>query len=87
MLLVSHIAIALLSIAYTAFTFFIPSQTKIRISSWLVGLTLASGTLLVVSTHSGLVQACMTGLLYLGFNLAGIIAASRKLAAIESHTD
>lgn len=87
MLLISHILIALISVGYTAFTFFEPTENRIKGSSWLVGLTLATGTVLVVSTHSGLMQACATGLIYLGFNVAGIMAASRKLATENSRTE
>jgi len=83
MLLLTHIFIALISIVFTAITFITPSALKIRVSSWLVGLTLATGTVLVISTKSALMQACMTGLVYLGINLLGIIAAMRKLATIE----
>ena len=87
MLLITHILIAVSSIIYTAITFFAPSHVKIRISSWLVGATLATGTVLVISTKSALMQACMTGLVYLGFNLAGIIAANRKLAYEQAQRD
>jgi hypothetical protein len=87
MLLVTHIIIALFSIGYTLFTVIFPSHKKISASQWLVGLTLGSGTALVISTHSGLVSACITGLIYLSFNVAGIAIASRRLATQESETE
>lgn len=87
MILLTHILIALTSIAYTALTFFVPSKNRIKTSSWLVGLTLATGTVLVINTRSGLMQACATGLIYLSCNVAGIMSASRKLAAESSHLD
>lgn len=79
MILVLHIIIALSSIAYTTLTYFTPSKNKLRISWGLVALTIASGTWLVVSTHSALLQSCTTGLIYLAVVSAGIIAAKQKL--------
>lgn len=79
MILVLHIVIALSSIAYTTFTYFTPSKNKLRISWMLVALTIASGTWLVISAHSALLQSCTTGLVYLTIVSAGIIAAQRRL--------
>lgn len=79
MILILHIIIALTSIAYTTFTYFTPSKNRLRTSWSLVVLTITSGTWLVISTHSALVQSCTTGLVYLAVISTGIIAAQRKL--------
>lgn len=79
MILVLHIIIALSSIAYTTLMYFTPSKNKLRVSGGLVALTIVSGTWLVISAHSALLQSCMTGLIYLAVVSAGIIAAQHKL--------
>jgi len=79
MILILHIVIALASITYTTLTYLAPSKNKLRASWSLVALTIASGTWLVVSSHSALLQSCMTGLIYLAIVSTGIIAAQQKL--------
>lgn len=81
MLILFHVIIALVSLAFTGFTFFTPSKTKLRISQVLIALTLGSGTFLVFSTHANMVSSCLSGLAYLSVVSAGIFAASKKLAA------
>lgn len=80
MLLVPHIIIALGSIIYSTYLFFAPSKRNLRISYGLVGLTLASGTLLVVTSGARVLQACITGLLYLGVVSTGILYAHYELS-------
>lgn len=79
MLLIAHIAIALISMAWTGYTYTTPTSHKLYASYGLVFGTLASGTWLIVSTGSPLLKSCLTGLVYLGAVFAGIIAAQRKL--------
>lgn len=83
MLLLTHVVIALASVVLTGLAYIQPSQAKLHSSYALVGLTLASGTALVITTHSALLSSCMTGLFYLGIVLSGIVAARRKLASEE----
>jgi hypothetical protein len=84
MLVLLHVSIALSSIAYTAFTFFAPSKFRIRVSQGFIAATLSSGTYLVVSTHSNMISACTSGLIYLAIVSFAIAGASRKLAAGEA---
>ncbi|GAC1371051.1 MAG: hypothetical protein NVSMB39_4460 [Candidatus Saccharimonadales bacterium] len=79
MLLISHIIIALLSLVAAAAAFFKPSQVTLRASYILVGLTLASGTALVITLPAHLMQTCVTGLTYLAFVFSAILAARHKL--------
>ncbi|HSX32379.1 MAG TPA: hypothetical protein VLF43_03890 [Candidatus Saccharimonadales bacterium] len=83
MILILHIAAALSSLAVTTFAFMSPSQAKLRASYALTAFTLASGTYLVVASHAALLQACTTGLLYLGAVSFGIVSVRRKLAASD----
>jgi hypothetical protein len=80
MVLLLHIAIALLSIIYTAYVYFAPSRAKLRGSYALVALTVASGTWLIIANPTHMVQSCITGLLYLGVIFYGIHLSSNKLA-------
>jgi hypothetical protein len=81
--LILHIIIALTSLVYAGYTFFSPSQNKLRFSYSLVVLTLLSGTYLVMVTHSPLMAACTSGLIYLAVVLSGLAAAHYKLSIHE----
>lgn len=80
MVLLLHIAIALISIIYTGYVYFAPSQAKLRGSYALVALTIATGTWLIVANPAHMVQSCITGLVYLGVVFYGIHLASNRLA-------
>lgn len=79
MVVLLHVLIALTSVIYTTYLYFQPSKRKFYAAYGLIGATLASGTYLVISTHSPLLSSCVTGLVYLGIVLSGLAAASRKL--------
>lgn len=80
-----HVIIALSSIAFTTVTFFMPSARKIQIANGLVAATLVSGTYLVWSSHSSIIEACLMGLAYTVGVTCGIYAAQRKLTAATVH--
>lgn len=76
-----HVLVALTSIAYTTFTFITPSAGRLRASYVFVGLTLASGSYLVVTTPAQMLHACLMGLVYIGLVSIGIAGAYIRLAA------
>lgn len=80
MILTLHIAIAVASIIYTAYVYFSPTPAKLRGTYVMTGLTIASGTWLVLANPAHMVQACMSGLVYLGVMFFGIALAKGKLA-------
>lgn len=80
MLILTHVIIALSSIAFTTHLWFSPTRRKFYVSYGLIAATLISGTALVISTHSPLLSSCETGLAYLGIVLAALVAARRRLA-------
>ena len=80
MILLTHILIALISVIFTTLVFIAPTKSRLQTSMVLVGLTLASGTYLVLSTHSHMIEACTMGLIYTGASSYGILAARQKLA-------
>jgi hypothetical protein len=81
MIVILHVIIAVLSIGFTTYTYIRPSASRLHIAYGFVGATLASGIYLVWSAPSHMVQACMSGLLYLGLVSLGIIATKVKMAA------
>lgn len=80
MVLPFHILIALISIIYTAFVYLNPSKSKLNLAYTLVVLTIVTGSYLTWSLHTHLVQACVTGLIYLAVVSTGILLARNKLA-------
>ncbi len=83
MLVLIHVAFALTSIFVASWALLRPSQPKLKFSYGLVGLTLASGTYLVVSAHSALLPACTSGLIYLGIVGVALAVAQYRLHHID----
>ena len=84
MIVLLHVSIALLSVGFTTLTAVRPSLAKLRASYGLIGATLASGTYLVVSTHSPLLSSCVTGLVYITAMTAGILVTHTRLAKTQA---
>jgi hypothetical protein len=81
-----HVIIAVTSMALSSFTFFKPSVQKLMVSYGLIVGTVASGTYLLVTTPSHILQSCMMGLFYLTVVSIVTIATHvkiRKLATEE----
>jgi hypothetical protein len=87
MSLIIHVIIALSSIGLTTYAYLRPSSRVLRGAYGAIGLTIASGVYLVVVMPSHMLQACMSGLLYLGFVSIGIIAARSRLARRQAALD
>ena len=79
-LLITHIAIATISLIITTLTAVVPSNLKVKLSGMFISLTLISGTFLVVLTHQAILSSCLDGLVYLSIAMTGVIVGSRKLA-------
>ncbi len=82
MILALHILIALSSVAYASYMFFAPSKSKFVVSYSLVGMTLTSGSFLVLLQPAHMAQACVSGLAYTAFVLIAIVAAKRRLVEV-----
>ena len=82
MLLLSHIIIALVSLLAAGLALVKPGSRSLNFSYVLVGLTVATGTILTVQSPAHLMQACATGLIYLAMAFALIAAARQRLARI-----
>lgn len=79
-MLLLHIIIAVASVGFSTFLYFSPSRPKLGASYTLMGLTIATGTYLIVTSHVAMLRTCMMGLMYAGVVSALIAAAHRKLA-------
>lgn len=86
MILLLHVAIALSSIIFTTYTYIKPSKTKLNTCYGFIAATLASGTYLVISTHSPMLSSCASGLIYITAVSFGIIPARKKLAKEQNRT-
>jgi hypothetical protein len=84
MLLLIHILSALGGIGLTTYSYMAPSVMKIRYSYGLVLVTIVSGTIIIVKNHLSILSICLSGLLYVGFTVSGLVAASRRLAGQEN---
>jgi uncharacterized membrane protein YfcA len=87
MLLITHLVFALSSVAYTTVLWFKPASTNFKPAYILIVGTLVSGTILVWQTHSNLLSACMSGLVYLVLVSFGLFMAKYKLAVKERRID
>lgn len=83
MIVLFHVITALCSIVAASLTAIFPSASRLRASGMLIGLTLLSGTYLVVQLHAPLLQACTSGLLYLAITLSGVAVARYRLATAK----
>jgi hypothetical protein len=84
MTLIIHIIIALSSIALTTYAYFRPSSNLLRAAYAFVGLTFATGFYMVAMAPAHMIQACTSGLVYLGIVSIGIVATRAKLARMQT---
>jgi hypothetical protein len=83
MLLALHIIAALAGIGMSTYSLLSPSHAKIRASYFMVLLTILSGTIIIIRDHLSIMSVCLSGLLYVGFTVSSLLAASRRLARQE----
>ena len=81
MVLLFHIGIALLSVAFATYLYFFPSKTKVNITYGLMALTLGSGTYLIWDLKTHVLQSCVMGLAYAFGVSTAVVLANKKLAA------
>jgi hypothetical protein len=80
MLLLLHILFAAASIVGASIALVRPSMNKLLAGYGLTGLTLFSGSILVIVSHAKLASACMSGLLYVSGIALALGLARRRLA-------
>jgi len=80
MVVLLHVIIALLSIATSSYLFFKPSIKGMRISYGLIAGTIGTGSYLIVTAPTHILETCVMGLVYLGIVIAATLATRAKLA-------
>ena len=78
-----HVVIASLGIALSTSVALRPSRVRLRLSYISIALTLASGSYLVIITHSPLLGSCISGLAYLAVTSVGVYIGRRRLPVPE----
>lgn len=84
MILITHILIAVASVAFTAVLFAAPSKRTFFINYMLMGLTIVSGTVLVAVDHTAMLKACESGLSYITIVAALTAVARRRYSAKQA---
>ena len=79
-----HVLIALVSMAYTTYLFFAPTRSRFRVAYVLIALTIISGTYLAVNVPAHIAQTCITGLTYIALVSIGIVAARYRFRAVSA---
>jgi hypothetical protein len=87
MILVVHILTALVSVVVSTSLLLAPSETRLKVSYGLIAGTFASGTILIISAGSHLLETCLMGLAYSAFTVVATIVASRKMAVAKERTE
>lgn len=80
-LLITHITIALSSIAIASLGYIRPSHRTLHISYVSIAATLISGTVLIIASQSGMLRSCLTGIAYTAGVTYVSILTRHKLAA------
>jgi hypothetical protein len=83
MIILIHVIIALTSIIIASIGFFKPSLKKLVVSYGFILATIASGTYLLVTIPSHILQSCLTGLVYLTVVSVATIATHFRLRHAE----
>jgi len=79
MIILIHVIIAISSIVIASFTFFNPTLKRLIVSYGFILGTVATGTYLLVSYPSHILQSCLSGLTYLTVITIATIAAHVRL--------
>jgi hypothetical protein len=81
MLLLAHIVSAVLGIVLSTVSLISPSSYRRRASYLFVLGTIATGTIISI------LSVCLSGLLYIGFTVSSLVAASHRLARQRNSID
>lgn len=87
MILLLHIIVALISIVQAGILYVKPVRANFTIQYGLIAGTLTTGTVLVVSMSSHMLQACVSGLVYLAIVTTALALSRRRAHAFEKLTD
>lgn len=80
MVILIHVISALASLVAATFSYFYPTQAKLRATVSVTAIAIASGTYLIVTTSTQMLHSCLMGLAFVGIVGFILTAAQRKLA-------
>lgn len=86
MVILIHIIIALTSIIIATVGFFRPSLRVLVVSYGLIIATVSSGTLLLVTSPSHILQSCLSGVAYLSVVSIATVATHVRLRRYAAET-
>lgn len=81
MIIILHVVIALTSMLVGAVLYTHPVRALFRAQYLLVAATIGSGSYLVISSGTHLLESCVMGLAYLAVVTYGLVLARRKVSA------
>lgn len=84
MIILSHVLLALLSLALSTYNYVTPSKTKLITSYLLATGTLASGVVLIVVNNASVLRTCLTGIAFFGVVTVLNEFARKKIAQHEA---
>lgn len=79
MLLLFHIFISVVSVAFATYMYLHPAKAKLRITYACIALAVLSGLLLLVQEPAFALQTCLTGMVYLAMVFYCTFNAQSKL--------
>lgn len=85
MIVAVHIFSALTTLIMSGWAFFKPQFRLIGAALGLFGVTIATGTYLVLTKPTHILSVCLSGLLYGGFVGISLYAAKKRLAHQKSN--
>ncbi len=85
MIILIHVIIALTSIVIVSFAFFKPTMKKLMTSYGFIFATIASGTYLLITIPSHILQSCLMGLVYLMVVSAATVATHVRIRRAEEN--
>jgi len=79
MVIAIHVVIAISSLLYVSLLALMPKKLKFSIGYLLVGLTIGTGTYIVLKLHQPMLPSCEAGLFYLLVASTLMVVARRRL--------
>lgn len=80
MVILIHVIIALTSVIESTVLLLSPTQKKLNLTYILFAGTIGSGTYVLFTIPSHMLQTCIDGLLYMGFVVSAVVIAKIRLA-------
>lgn len=84
MLLLTHIALALITVAFATYNMIRPSETKIRTTYVLTLGTILSAVALIFVNNVSIAHACFSGIIYVALVTASVVITKKRLSSVKA---